>query len=355
MFTPLFRKGYIAIALFAAAVLFSGCISPKDKIEQATLLETVDASEAELVGQVNNLASVDSMFARVDLKFEDNSFARLGIAEKYKTADGEIVVQRPSSILLKVKVPIIKTDVAQMASDGTSFQVAVLQDGGSGKYKKFVRGTNSADYSVLQEKVDELSNGNSDMRKNVNAFSNLRPQHFTEAMLVRPVNEAKYTYVVSTILQEEFDINAKKKSPLRWVLRGYYLFDEYEKGVDGRMKIKRRFWFDRVGGVRLARQQIFDSKGEIESDIVYGAEGALTENGNYRLPLQVELTRPKEKYKMRLTYQTPKRVIIGNDFPKEAFVLENVWGLEELKLDDQLREVNTAAVPVNGSDKAGRQ
>lgn len=353
MFKPRFRKGFIAVALIAAAALLSGCISPKDKIEQATLLEAADASETELVSLVNNLASVNSMFARVDLKFEDNSFAELGIAEKYKTADGEIVVQRPANILLKVKVPIIKTDVAQMASDGTSFQVAVLQDGGSGKYKKFVVGTNSTDYSPLQEKVDDLSNGSSEMKRNVNAFSNLRPQHFTEAMLVRPVDETKYTYVVSTILQEEFDINAKKRSPLRWVLRGYYLFDEYES-TDGRLKIKRRFWFDRVGGVRLARQQIFDAKGEIESDIVYGAEGALTENGNYRLPLQVELTRPKEKYKMRLTYQTPNKVIIGNDFPKAAFVLENLWGLEVLNLDDQLREVNTNSPP-NSSDKAGRQ
>lgn len=354
MFTPRIRKGYIAIAMIAAAVLFSGCISPKDKIERATLLETADASEAELVSQINNLASVDSMFARVDLKFEDNSFAELGIAEKYKTADGEIVVQRPASILLKVKVPIIKTDVAQMASDGTNFQVAVLQDGGSGKYKKFVTGTNSADYSPLQEKVDDLSNGSSEMKRNVNAFSNLRPQHFTEAMLVRPVDESKYKYITSTILQEEFDINAKKKSPLRWVLRGYYLFDEYEQ-TDGKLKIKRRFWFDRVGGVRLARQQIFDTKGEIESDIVYGVEGSLTENGNYRLPLQVELTRPKEKYKMRVTYQTPTKVIIGNQFPVGAFVLENVWDLEVLDLDKELQELNKTGTQPGGSDKAGKQ
>ena len=50
--------------------------------------------------------------------------------------------------------------------------------------------------------------------------------------------------------------------------------------------ISRRFWFDRVGGIRLARQQIFDAKGEIESDIVYGAEGNLTDTGEYNnLPL----------------------------------------------------------------------
>jgi len=265
------------------------------------------------------------------------------------------VVQRPSSILLKVKVPIIKSDVAQMASDGTTFQVAVLQDGGSGKYKKFVTGTNSEDYSALQEQVDEMSNGNSELKRNVNAFAEMRPQHFIDAMLVRPVNNSKYLYTTSTILQEEFDINAKKKSPLRWVLRGYYLYDEYEKGTDGRLNIVRRFWFDRVGGVRLARQQIFDAKGEIESDIVYGIEGNLTENGSHRLPLQVELTRPKERYKMRITYQTPEKVLIGNQFPPGAFTLKNVWDLEELDLDKKLRDSTTAGAPVTSTDKSGRQ
>ena len=232
------RHIFTAVLLFATALLFAGCITPKDKIQKATLLEAADASESELVTQINDLASVDSLRAKVDLKFEDNSFAELGIAEKYKTADGEIVVQRPANVLLKVKVPIIKTDVAQMTSDGTHFRVAVLQDGGSGKYKKFLRGTNAADYTPLQEQVDDLGNGSTEIKKNVNAFSNLRPQHFIDAMLVRPVDSSKYVYVRSTFLQEEFDINAKKKSPLRWVLRGYYLYDELEKDSAGELEDK---------------------------------------------------------------------------------------------------------------------
>jgi hypothetical protein len=54
------------------------------------------------------LLSVDSMRAKMDLKFEDNSFAHFGSKEVYRSADGEIVVQRPASILLKVQVPVIK-------------------------------------------------------------------------------------------------------------------------------------------------------------------------------------------------------------------------------------------------------
>ncbi|HEX6278572.1 MAG TPA: hypothetical protein VFZ49_01035 [Pyrinomonadaceae bacterium] len=292
------------------------------------------------MGEVNRFAAVKSMRAKMDLKFEDNSFAQFGSKEVYRSADGEVVVQRPANIYLKVQVPVIKSDVAQMTSDGETFRVAILQDGGSGKYKKFVKGSNNADYSKLQRDLSE-SNGEAsgEIKENVNAFANLRPQHFTDAMLVRPTDE-KYLYAQSSTYQIEEDVTQKKKSPLRVVNRGYYLLDEFERDSNGGLKISRRFWFDRVGGIRLARQQIFDAKGEIESDILYGREGKLTDTNDYqRLPLQILVTRPQEKYSMRLTYQSPEAVTIGRNYPATAFVLQNSWNLEEVDLDKKLQEV----------------
>ena len=329
------------ILLLATALIFvSGCNVVKKESGTPTLLKTENASQAELMTEVNRFASVKSMRAKMDLKFEDNSFAQFGSKEVYRSADGEVVVQRPASIYLKVQVPVIKSDVAQMTSDGEKFRVAILQDGGSGKYKKFVIGTNSADYSKLQQDLN-ATNGEAsgEIKQNVNAFANLRPQHFTDAMLVRPTDE-KHLYAHSTTYQIEEDITQKKKSPLRLVNRGYYLLDEFSRRESGELKILRRFWFDRVGGIRLARQQIFDEKGEIASDIMYGREGKLTETNDYqRLPLQIVVTRPQEKYSMRLTYQTPEAVTIGRAYPATAFVLQNSWELEEVDLDKKLLEV----------------
>lgn len=339
-------KLYIFI-LITAAILLSGCIKVRKNQSTPTLLKTEDATHAELMAEVDRFARVGSMRAKMDLKFEDNSFAQFGSKEVYRSADGEVVVQRPASILLKVSVPVIKTDVAQMTSDGEKFRVAILQDGGSGKYKKFVIGTNNADYSKLQQTLDEV-NGDGMVMKNVNAFANLRPQHFTDAMLVRPTDSA-HLYTQSTIFQLEEDPTHSKKSPLHRVTRGYYLLDEFTRSANGGLVISRRFWFDRVGGIRLARQQIFDARGEIESDIVYGAEGNLTETAEYtRLPLQIIVTRPQEKYSMRLTYQTPSAVTIGKTYPAAAFVLQNSWELEEIDLDKKLQEATAerpASVP----------
>ncbi len=343
MFTKFLTKHSYLFLLSLLTVLLSGCISVKTDKKTPTLLKTETANQSELMAEVNRFASVTSVRAKMDLKFEDNSFAQFGNKEVYRAADGEVTVMRPANIFMKVQVPVIKSDVAQMSSDGTKFQVAILQDGGSGKYKKFVIGTNDADYSKLQKKLSTDENADGQIKQNVNAFANLRPQHFTDAMLVRPTNSAD-VYTQSSIYQIEEDEKAPKKSPLRSVLRGYYLLDEFVKRDDGSLKIERRFWFDRVGGIRLARQQIFDSQGEIESDIVYGRQGALSDQPEYRdLPLEIVVTRPQEKYSMKLTYQTPSAAIIGRSYPETGFVLKNSWGLEVLDLDKQLNELNNSS------------
>jgi hypothetical protein len=344
VFAPIFRS-VIALAVFA--VLFGGCNIVKTNKPAPTLLKTEDATQAELMNEVNRFARVNSMRAKMDLKFEDDSFAQFGSKEEYRTADGEVVVQRPAMILLKVQVPVIKTDVAQMTSDGQTFRVAILNDGGSGKYKKFVKGTNNADYSKLQKSLNASDGG--DTKRNVNAFANLRPQHFTDALLVRPIDAAN-VYTISTIFQIENDETQNKKSPLYTVMRGYYMLDEFAKQEDGSLRIMRRFWFDRVGGIRLARQQLFDAKSEIESDIIYGREGALTATGEYaNLPLRIQVTRPKDKYTMSLTYQTPEAVTIGKNYPPAAFVLQNTWGLEEVDLDQKLADMNAGKPATNSA------
>lgn len=334
-----FRTGsrFSAFGLLCAALfLFAGCNLVKKESKIPTLLKTETADRESLMREVERFARVASLRAKMDVQFQDNSFAEFGMSEKYRTADAELVVQRPAMILLKVQAPFIRTDIVQMTSDGASFRVAVLNDGGSGKYKKFVKGTNDADYSRLQR---ALSSDGKQAAENVNAFANLRPQHFTDAMLVRPIDPAR-VYTHSSIFETEDDITVNSKSPIRKVVRGYYLLDEFEKTADGSLRIVRRFWFDRVGAIRLARQQIFDVKGEIESDIVYGRQGNLSDKAEYAgLPLEIQVTRPKEKYSMKLRYQAPESVMIGNRFPETAFILQNSWNLEEVDLDKRLSEV----------------
>ena len=325
----------IPVILLVVLLSFSSGCSwlYKGKSSTPTLLKIEEAQKDRLLNEVNRFAKVSSIRAKMDLKFEDTSFARTGSKITYITVVGDVVVQRPANILLSVG--LAGFDFAKMSSNGENFRVAILKDQSGGKYKKFIVGSNNSDYSKLQSELAEKSTADTN---SPSSFSSLRPQHFTDALLIRPT-DSNFIYLQSTIFQNEEDETQKKNSPLRKVMRGYYLLDELKKDESGELRVLRRFWFDRVGGIRLARQQLFDTKGEIESDIVYGREGNLTANGEYKnLPLRIQVTRPKEKYTMSLTYQSPEAVTIGKTYPATAFLLRNEWNLEEIDLDKKLQE-----------------
>jgi hypothetical protein len=334
----------IALYFSLIIVLFtSACNFAKKKDDTPVLLKTETATKEEIIAEVDRFSNISSLRAKIDLKFEDNSYEQLGNKEVYITVPGEIAVQRPASILLKIQLPVFNSDIVQMTSDGTNFRVAVLQDGGDGKNKKFLKGSNGADYTKLQKNLENIevtgTDTNKTIKKNVSAFSKVRPQHFTDAILMRATDKSN-VYVQSTISIEETDSSQDKKSKLRRVIRGYYLLDEIGKSDDGNLKVLRRFWFDRVGGIRLARQQVFDLQGEIDSDIVYGNVGILgTGEDNKNLPIRFQITRPKDKYSMKLTYQSPENILIGKVFKQEAFDLKNSWGLEEVDLDQKLKSL----------------
>jgi hypothetical protein len=333
--------GLVFVLLFAGA-----CIKVKRK--EATPIQPAleNASKQQLIAEINGRAQLNSLRAKMDVKFEDLSASDIGVSEKYQTADGDLIVQRPANIFLKIEVPAVKIDIAQMSSNGDTFRVAVLEDGGDGKLKRFLSGTNKADYSKLQKTVSEITANVKDDKgksapKSVSVFSNIRPQHFTDALLIRPLppaTESKYFYVQSEIFQEEVDPTMKKGSVLARVNRGYYLLEELKQTADGDLMMTRRFWFDRVGKIRLARQQTFDGSGATQSDVIYGNEGKFTDTGEVIMPMRIELTRPQEKYRMTLTYQSPESVQVGKEWKQDIFTLKNRWNLPEVDLDKKLEE-----------------
>ncbi len=330
-----------AIILILTAISFTSCnvFNPKNKTKVAVrpLFEKADIES--LKEEVNRFADAKSLSSKIYIKFEDNTFAESGIAEKYKTADGEIIVQRPANIYFAVKVPFVGTDIAQMTSNGNEFCVAVLY-GVDEKYKKFVCGSNNADYTKLRDKISQQNGDSTTEKRAISAFASLRPQHFTESLLMSPIKikDDGFIYVQSEFEQEETDTSTQKGGAASRLIRGYYFLDELKVGEDGNAKIMRRFWFNRVVKVNLARQQVFDNDGQLITDIVYGAEGKIGENGELTMPLKVTVTRPQEKYKVTLEYKSPQLVKVGKDYDAKTFNLVNRWNLPEVDLDKQKPE-----------------
>lgn len=313
----------------ALLAINSSCIKKKETAPK--LLGTLKEAKAqELIAEVNRIAELKSLRGKVDIQFEDNSFSQLGLTEKYRTAEGTVIVQRPEKINLKIQVPFFGTNVAEMTSDGEHFRVAVMQ--GDEKYRRFIKGTNRAFYPTLKTEDDKGNQVNKE-KQTVSVLSKVRPQHFTDALLLKPIkpkNETGWFYSVSEFFQDEPESSQKKKDR---VMRGYYLLEELSPNDDGSLNVVRRFWFDRVNTIRLARVQSYNEDHELISDVVYGLQAGFGENGSIMLPLRVEVTRIKEQYKLSFVYQTPAAVSLNEDYPSEAFVLENTRGLPEVDLD----------------------
>lgn len=328
------------LALSIILIVATACHLVKKPVEVEKLLTPLaEANSTQLMAAVNNMAGVRSIHGKVDIQFEDTSFATSGIAEKYRAADGSITLQRPAKVYLIVQGPLAIGDIAQMTSDGEHFRIAVLR--GDEKYKRFVRGTNNAIYPRLDmDGSDPNPNKKakqSSEAQTVNALSNLRPQHLTDALLLNPIDPHApgLMYAQSEFFQSERDTSQPNSK--RRVVRGYYFLDELQTGGDAAARLLRRFWFDRVNGIRLARLQTFDEKGVLITDVSYGELRKFGAQGNVVLPAQVGLTRPQDHYKITVTYQAPESVTLDRDYPAEAFVLENKWGLKEADLDAEKR------------------
>jgi hypothetical protein len=343
-----YRRLTAVVIILSTVLCASGCSSllgVKRPVKVPQLLTPLqNASMGQLIAEINRLASIRSIRGKVDIQFQDTSFAESGLAEKYRTADGTITVQRPGQILLVIQLPLVGTDIAQMTSDGKLFRVAVLQ--GEERYRKFVMGSNAAVYSKLDAPLPGKDSDGKDKKtvqteRVVSVFSNLRPQHFTEAFLIDPVKIGDGTgklYSQTEAYEVEPDTRLRAGKNVR-IVRGYYILDELTPGADGTARVLRRFWFDRVEGIRLARIQTFDEKGALITDIVYGPLKPLGEQG-ILFPSSIELTRPQDRYKISIGFQAPESVRLDHDYPAEAFVLQNRWNLPEVNLDDRTKGPN---------------
>jgi hypothetical protein len=342
--TPPSRFARLLILALGLLVM-SGCSSlfrVKRTVTVTPLLGPLtQASTTQLIAEANRMAAVRSIKGKIDIQIEDTSFAESGIAEKYRTADGTVYLQRPGQIYLKIQAPFVGTNIAEMTSDGEHFRVAVLQ--GDEKYKRFVRGTNSADYPKLE--MDEPIVGDKKKKgkngeRTVSTLSNLRPQHFTDALLISPIgprDASGLIYVQSEFYQEEADTRPRAKKNER-VVRGYYLLDELAPNSETGARLVRRFWFDRVSGIRLARLQTFDKAGLLDSDVSYTDPKNFGEDGRLVMPSRIELTRPHDRYKLSVSYQSPEAVEFDRPYQPNVFLLENKWQLPEVDLDEREKQ-----------------
>lgn len=328
------RSGLGAIVLMGA--IFGGACSRLVKVSDSSIprlaAPIATTSFDNLTSQLAPFIELQSLRAwSVYLRFDD-----LESAERYREAEAILVLKRPDKIRLIIQVPVVKTRIAEMASEDNRFKVAIYP----ADYRRFLMGTNTADYSAWRERLGE---------KGRSALVSARPFHFTDALLIEPLHrqDPRYAYSLEEAFIEGPDTAPGAKKGAR-VLKSYYVISEIELPGEGRTvaRVRRKFWFDRTNQSAFAKQQLYDAQGTLHTEVTYSNFKKLKETDQTLWPGVIQVSRPHDNYQARLTF-SEERFETNVELPPNAFLLENSEGLPETDLDKPV-----AATPL--ASPAGR-
>src|SRR5262245_24996117 len=308
----------LIIGIVALSLLASSCkrlVKVSDTSIPRLLTPVAEADFQQLLARLKLFTELQALRAsRVALRFIEPL-----AEERYRDAEAILVLQRPDKIRLVVQLPVAHARLAEMVSEANHFKVAIYRE-----QPRFLLGTNDADYTRWREQLG---------KEKQSALANARPFHFTDALLMRPLllGEAGYAYSVEEQLLEETQVLPGNNRPAK-VWRSFYVVSELEAVGNGRARVRRRFWFDRNNQVQLAKQQLFDQRGELMTEVFYSNYQKLNAERAELWPSVVLISRPHDGYAARLTF-SGDNFEINPELPAAAFVLENKENLPVTDLD----------------------
>ncbi|MGH9390348.1 MAG: hypothetical protein ACRD1Z_12095 [Vicinamibacteria bacterium] len=317
------RSSVVLAAVLGAGL--SSCISRGVDIVPF-LAPTATTTLEGLVARVNAWEEIHSLVVRVDLQFETVEETEKGKGRQYRTANGRLIVRRPSSIRLNIQAPVLSADIAEMASDGKRFQLLIHPP----QYRALLSGSNDASYREEKAKIEK----DPELGK-AGPLLNIRPQHFTGAFLPAVIDAGTEALLhEEQVTEHDPRPGAKKNAAVR---KSYYVLTAVRKGA---RSPHAQFWFDRIGNIALVRQRVFDAQGYLVTDIRY--EGWLPPStaGGHSLPARVRIERPYDEYALVVTVRSDG-ILVNRDLPENAFVLEvpPEWedSLRRIDLDESAR------------------
>jgi len=310
-------KGGAVLLLVWGLSLQIGCGLVSREVKVPQLVAPLSTATLEdLLARLNDFQQMHTLSARVAIQFQTEA-PESGLGRRYRTADGRLILARPANMRLLIQAPLVKTTIAELASDGRRFQLLVYPE----DHRLFVEGSNDRDYAEREEALQQDPHW-----RDVGSLRHVRPQHITEALLWEPVDQSASNRLTAL---EEFRQIEEERAPgqkPRLVIRSYYIISLLEPMGPNRARLRKKFWFDRTRGLLLVRQQVFGDAGEILSEIRY-EEFATAPNSSYLIPTEIRIVRPYDRYSVRLGLDRSS-VVINGEVSDALFHLEKPaeWG-----------------------------
>ena len=292
----------IAAALILP-LLLSGCalISTTRKLpvpKAPSVFFTVEPEE--LVAQLNQRwATLDSLNATVDIQASVLK-TKEGVARDYTSFRGIILMLKPEMLRVYGRVPVIGTRAFDMVSDGKAFTL------------------------WIPSKNVAYKGSNSLKKKSANAFENLRPGFFLDAMVVRGLDPDDLYSVVAD--SETVEDKARKHL---FTVPEYILSISRRKPGSNQLTPVRVVTFNRAD-LMPSQQDIYDSEGNLETQVYYSG---YQDSGASKYPSMVVIKRPLEEIQIVLTVDKVTENPTNPPLTKDEFELKLTEGTQIQNLE----------------------
>ena len=262
-----------SLSLFAIALplFLSGCsLLPSTRKlplpKAPSVVQTV--TPEQLVAQLNkNWDSLNTLTAKVDI-LASITKAKEGSVTTEPSFPANILLSKPDKLRVYAQVPVLRTEMFDMASDGKDFTLYVPSR------KKAVEGPNTL------------------TKRSPNEFENMRPAFFYDAMVVRGLAPDE---LYSVTADSETIEDPQKKHLLT---KSEYVLSIMRTLPDSRqLKPVRVVTFDR-SDLKPYQQDIYDGQGNIETQVIYGQ---YAEYGDNKYSSKVTIKRPADGIQVVLT------------------------------------------------------
>ena len=314
-----------ALLILAATLLGSGCVKKVTIAEELPVGPEV--STDELINRINSFSEITTFSAQGYVYVRNYYTSKATKAEEFPYANQLIRLRRPENIRMKVTAPVVGSRVADMATNGQKFQLALYYPSDK---RRFLYGSNLSELHRMA--VEQIEQTKDEGVARAGGLINMRPQHITDAFLIKPTTENDRIEVFrEEVRQTEPDTRPGKKKKL--VDKRYYILYVLERNGSGTLELLRKFWFDRTQiGTPLVRQQIFENGvGRLGSDITYIGWFNLPDT-NRKWPKEVIVERRNDGYSIKVEV-IEKSVEVNAELPDSVFILQNDDNLEEIDLD----------------------
>jgi outer membrane lipoprotein-sorting protein len=271
-----------------------------------------DATLEQLVENINtNAEKLKTMKATVDIDSSVLEEKKNRVKDNPQVA-GVILVRKPEMLRMRIYFPVLHNVMADMVSNGKNFELA------SPIKSKFYVGSNQQPVKPSPQPLE-----------------NLRPQHISDALLLKPIEEGKEIAVLESTTEVVKDPKTHKD-----VEQLAYTVLVVDKDSTGHY-LSRRIVFSRTD-LLPHEQSIYDRQGRLVTFVRYEN---FTEYSGISLPAIVSIQRPIEGYGITISMV---KLDVNVPLTDEQFVLTQPPGSQVINLDTKS---SASAIPEEENKK----